>query len=425
MARKKARAPWTYSYGEAPDRVQVREKYVGGRLYLRSRLDADAPLGFRVRDEDGEPDAAAVAEAKKRAKSRNLELRIERSRDTPEPARLTVGQAAAQFQDPARGAMPKSASARKLYTRLLRRWESHLGTGTPWQRVVRADVEALLRVLRDQEGHPMEAWHAVKVLRRLHAWLDGWAGYEGLRNPTKGIQLSAVPEEHEPRKPRYSQAEAAALIAARHHPDLDPRWALFLALMDDSGRRGVSIRSLWRSDLGKLPPQAAPPSAEDAPYGWIWFQGVKGQKGGAVLLTDFQRRELDLAFATWLRRLEAAYRAGTLPDYRLIPGEYFPASGAFEPGQAGVTAPVSYQTTKVWLRAAERAAKVPHVAGRGLHGIRRHWVDLTRAGMGIEGAQFAGDWSSRETVEGYAEEAKWDVRAAARRLHEKKRESGS
>lgn len=421
MAKGRKKKLWRYSYGQAPDTVQIREKYLGSNLYLRSGVDVDVPLGFKVRDEDGELDPDAEKEARRVAEARNLDLRLARQKGATEPSRLTVGQAFAEFKG-RKGVMPKSKSAYRNYERAMERWEAHLGRDTPWNRVVKADVRELLASLRDEAGVPNEAWHALKLLRRVTRWLDEDAGYEGLRNPTKGIPLKeARGEDYRPRKPRYSAEEARKLIETRHHPDLDPRWALFLALMDDSGRRGVSIRRLKRSDLGYVPQDMAPPPPEVAPYGWLWFRGTKGQKGAPVPLTEFQRGEMDLALVTWLRDLEEAYEAGRIQDYQLIPGEYFPDSGVFRVDQAGVHKPLAYNTSKNWIHRAEEKAGIPHVAGRALHGIRRHWVDLTRTGLGIEGAQFAGDWSSRETVESYAEEMKYDVRDAARRLHEQKR----
>jgi hypothetical protein len=421
VARGRKRKAWSHTYGQRPDTVTAREKYVGGNLYLRSRADADVPLGFKVRGPDGELDPTAEREARRVAEDRNLELRLERQRGVAEPQRLTVGEALALFRDPVRGAMPRSRSGKKMYTRLLGRWEAFLKPATPWQQVYPKDVRALLRVLREGEGHPTEAEHALKILGRVYRWLDGSAGYEGIRNPTKGIPLKeALGEDYRPNKPRYTAAEARRLVETRHDPRLDPRWALFLALMDDSGKRGVSIRHLWRSDLNKPLQDPVPEGA--APYGWIWFSGRKGQKGAPHPLTDFERREIDLALSTWLADLEDAHQRGEIADYLLIPGEYFPEAGRFQPHHAGVRAPISYQTTKDWLRKAEGVADVPYVKGRGLHGLRRAWVDVTRAALGIEGAQFAGDWSSRSTVEGYAEEVKWDVRDAARQVHEKKRE---
>lgn len=423
MARP--RKLWRYSYGQRPDTVQAIEKRMGAPVYLRwtdeRGGEAGRTLGLRVRDASGRIDPDAEAEAMRAARERSLELQYGRLRGVTEPARLTVGEAVALFTDPKRGAMPKSASARSMYARLLQRFRGYTGPDKAWARVVPADVRALVREIRDAEGNPTEAWHLVKVIRRLWRWMDEDAGYEGIRNPTKGIKLKkdTVGGGYRPNKPRFTAAEALALIETRHDPRLDKRWALFLALMDDSGRRGVQIRRLMRSDVNRKLSGDVP--VEFAPYGWVWYAGTKGQGGVPHFLTQFEHRELQLALSTWLAPLEDRWQQDGR-DYPLLPGEVFPPEGVFRPGRVGVDVPVSYETTKKWLRLAEQVAGVPYVPGRGLHGIRRTWVDITRTGMGIEGAQFEGGWSSRETVEGYAEDLKIDVRDAARRLHEKKRE---
>ncbi len=424
MARP--RKLWRYSYGQRPDTVQAIEKRVGSPIYLRwtdaHGEETGRTLGFRIRLPDGRIDPDAEAEAMRAARERSVELHYGRLKNVTEPARLTVGIAFELFTDPVRGAMPKSQSAKGMYLRLLRRFRSYVGPDRPWAKVVPADVRALIRQMRDVEGNPTEAWSLVKVLRRMWRWLEEDAGFEGIRNPTKGIKLKAdtVGSAYRARKPRFTPDEARRMIETRHDPRLDPRWALFVALMDDSGRRGVQIRRLMRSDLNRDLPADVPQEA--APYGWLWFQGTKGQAGVPHFLTEFEHRELQLAFATWLAPLEDEWTEQG-KDYPLIPGETYPVGGAFTPDRVGSRIPISYETTKLWLRQAQEVAGVPHVTGRGLHGIRRTWVDITRAGLGIEGAQFEGGWSSRETVEGYAEDLKIDVRDAARRLHEQKRKS--
>lgn len=419
MARK--RKLWSYSYGDYPDTVTVREKYLASNLYLRSRRDEDTALGFKVRGPDGQLDPAAEKSAREAAQSRNLDLRLQRTRNVTEPHKLTVGEGIERFA--ASRAMPKSSSARGQYNRHLARWKSHLKPATPWQSLVRENVSELLAVMKEDEEHAWEAWHALKVIRRVRTWLEEEAGFDGLKDPTKGLKLSKLVEGVEVRKPGFSEEEAGRLIGQRHHPDLDPRWALFLAFADDSGRRGVSIRQAVRSDLNRLPVGAAPPPSAGVPHGWIWYAGRKGQKGKPHPLTEFERQELDRALATWLSELEAAYQRGALPDYQLVPGEYFPDSGVYHPGHAGVRKPISYNTTLGWLLKAEEKAGVPHVERRGLHGIRRAWVRLTRPALGLETTQYAGGWSDAGTVAGYDEDMKWDAQIAARQVHEQKRRS--
>lgn len=422
MARPKSR--FSYSYGQRPDTVQVFEKRLGGNVYMRwtdaRGVEDGQSLGYRVRDPDGRLNPDREAEAKGDARAKSLELQYARLKGVTEPAKLTVGQAVALFSDERRGALPKSQSGKAGYLRALRRFEAAVGPETPWSRVVPADVRALIREMRDVEGNPTEAWHLVKRVRRLYRWLDSDAGFDGIRDPTKGIKLKkdTVGLAYRPRKPRFTAEEALRLIETRHDTRLDPRWALFISLMDDSGRRGVQIRRLMRSDLNRDLGVEIP--VEVAPYGWLWYDGTKGQPGVPHLLTSFEHREIQLALATWLSPLEDRWQADGI-DFPFIPGEEFPAKGKFTPGRVGSTTPISYKSTKDWLHKAEDVAKVKRVPGRGLHGIRRAWVSLTRVGIGIDATQHEGGWSSRETVEGYDEDLKLDIRRAARELHERKR----
>lgn len=415
MPRKASK--WTYSYGERPDTVNALEKEPGGPVYLRWHRTEWEPLGFRVRV-NGKLAADAVQEAKDAAERKNLELRLARLRGKVEPQKLTVGRAWDLFLDEAEGALPSSSTARRMYRRISARWRARLGAETPWQQVTRNRVEAVLRDLADT---PTEAWHTGRLLRRLWKWLDESAGYEGINNPTKGIQFGKLLSGRRPHRPRYTAAEVAKLIETRHDPRNDPRWALFLALMDDSGRRGVELRSVRRSDLDR--PLNSQLPVEQAPYGWLWFAGVKGQQGQPHPLTSFERREIDLALATWARELEDERLRNPDFDWLLIPGGVFPQAGVYRTTAWGLSHPISYTTTRQdWLLQAETVAGIQHVQGRALHGVRRAWADYTRNAIGLDAATTAGGWSTRQTLEGtYLEDEKYGDLSAAREAHERKR----
>lgn len=423
-------------YGDRPNTVRLREEREPGTNvvldYSVGTSRRKESLGFAVRRKDRRRwawDDDALERAREAAKDKSAELRLGRLRSDVEPETLTVGEAFKLYNDPERGNLPPSRSLRHAHIRAAKVWAHWLGKDTPWNRIKRNRVDACMKhyanKTSERTGETMipTGLRYVEVLRACHNWLEERAGYDDLRDPTKGFRWTEWRKKHRPRRPRYTDDQAARLLGVRHR--VDPRFALFLAVLDDSGARGKAIRSLWRSMVD--PPLDQPPATEQAPYGWLIFPALKGQDPVLHYLTAFQRRELELAFDGYLSELEARYQEdGT--DYPLFPAvraESLTDGRPVRPSQSRAYQAVTRTGPGRWLREAERVAEVAHVTGRGYHGFRRRVADYLYAETDLKTLTTAGGWSSQRTPEQiYVEQVRHAERARAREAHERKREEG-
>lgn len=422
------------AYGDRPHTVRLREeKEPGSNVILDYTTDRrrKETLGFPVRRRDGKRwtwDRHALERARDMARDRSAELRLDRARTEAQPQTLTVAEAFGLFNDLDRGGLPASASLRRAHLRAAPIWEEWLGASTPWNRIRRADVEAAMRHFAEK---PSEATgrmmiptglRYVEILRACHRWLEEKAGFDGLKDPTKGFPFSQWRKKHRPRRPRFSDEEAMAMIGVRH--DVDPRFALFLGLIDDSGARSKAVRKLWRSMVD--PDLDQPPTEDQAPYGWVVFPALKGQDPVLHFLTAFERREIEVALGGYLSELEDAWeRDGT--DYPLFPAvrrESLTEGRPVQPGQSRAYTAVTSTGPRLWLKEAEEAAGVRHVDGRGYHGFRRRAADYLLESTDLKALTVAGGWSSQRTPEQiYVEKRRHPDRARARKAMEKKRQS--
>ena len=420
------------AYGEHGCTVRLREEKEPGTNvildYTTSRRRKES-LGFPVRARERRRwawDHRALERAREAAKDRSAELRLDRVRDAARPQTITVSEAFRLFNDPDRGALPPSPSLRRAHLRAEVVWAKALGADTPWNRIQRADVERLMRKYAERvspvtgRGMIPTGLRYVEVLRACHRWLESLEGFEDLRDPTKGFAFARWRRKHTPRRPRYSDDEATALLKVRH--DVDPRFALFLALEDDSGARGKAVRGLWRSMVDAPLDQA--PDPEQAPHGWLVFPALKGQAVVLHFLTAFERRELEVAFAGYLRELEARWREDRV-DYPLFPAvrrESLTGGRPVRVEQSRAYRPVTANAPKDWLLEAERAAKVEHVDGRAYHGFRRRAADYLHEATDLKALTVAGGWSSQRTPELiYLDKARHADRARARDAMDAKR----
>lgn len=415
------------SFGRRPYVVTLREEREPGVNvsldYTRAGKRRKPTLGYPVRRLTRgrwQWDDAALERAREAAEDRSAELRLDRMRaEVFEPDTLTFGQAVARFTDPKSGALPPDRKTAAGYLRCLRRWTAAFGEDTPWNDITPAQVLGRVRE-RQKTGQIPQALNEARVLRILSRWLRGPARIPGLLDPMAAFPWKKLSESHTPKRPRYTRAQLAAIVKVRH--DVDPRFALYLALMDDSGARSKAIRIAMRSALDVALDE--PPSKEEAPYGWILFPALKGQRAPLHLLTAFERRELELAFAGYLRLLEAAYQAGEIADYPLFPGARLAdkADQVVELGQRNALRPTHATSVSDWLRTAELLAGIEHVPGLGYHGVRRTVSDLLYEELGLDGLTTAMAWSTRTTPEQiYLDRRRMPDRVAAREAMERKR----
>ena len=159
------------------------------------------------------------------------------------------------------------------------------------------------------------------------------------------------------------------------------------------------------------------------PTGWVLFPALKGQRAPLHLLTAFERRELELAFAGYLRDLEAQWEEDRI-DYPLFTGARLADKNEKVVGLDQRRA-LSCADAKVfldWLRDAERRAGVEHVKGRSYHGIRRTVSDLLYEELGMDGLTTALGWANRSTPEQiYVDHRRMPDRVRAREAMERKR----
>lgn len=429
--------------------VRVREEKVKGAPIVFDYKDPRTGLRVKpavqplivVRDSRGKLVGGQVERAQKAADDRSAALRLNRERDLAEPARLTLASAYERYFDPHEGALPREDG--KKQGRLLKHskpyaagharsrdfWLRELGPNKAWNSITPAQVDAAATRGKDQHG--VEA--VIQFVERLSTvanWLRDKADLD-VKNPARSFDPAKYRHGVTPRRPRYTEDELERLI--QHSRGVDPRFRLLFCFADSSGSRGGQIREAWRSQLDA--PLPVTPSHDDAPHGWIAFRGVKGQAAHLVFLTDFQRVELAGALGGYCDEADARWKPGHLSemeehylstgtDYPLFPGGFLRGGIARlrgSKGQSFPSRPLGATTALAWLHDTERAAGIPPVEQRGLHGIRRAWAKYTRRMIGKSAASHAGGWSNEATMEGIYVGERYEDLAAAREAQQARR----
>lgn len=420
---------------EAKPWVRVREEKVpGSNLVLdfkhprTGRRVKETLEGTTVRNDAGKIDWQKVEQAQERANDRAAELRLDRERFLDEPQRITVGRAFALFHDPAKGGLlGRSQVYRSSHRRAREFWEAECGVDLPWNQITPGMVQAGADKVKGQ-GHSTKAVMLVDRLHTVWSWLTDQQDIEGLKNPTRKFDKKAFLGGHRPKRPRFGEDELVKLIHVARQ--VDPRFRLFIGFADTSGSRGVQIRTAWRSAWNT--PLGIPWEEVGAvmPHGWLVLRGVKGQADQIVPLTDWQLEELVAATGGYWDEAEQRFQPGHLSileerylekgdDYPLFPGGYLRKGMAS--GHVRNYTPIGRTEPWNWLVEAEALAKVDHVPGRGLHGIRRAWAKYSRREIGKTAAARAGGWSKEETMEQiYAGERLEDL-AASREAQQRRR----
>lgn len=407
-------------YGDRPYTVRLREEKRHGTPVLLDYTDLDGSrrkdhLGFAVRRRDGRRWAwneHALERAREAARRRSAELLLGRKRKEIQPQTITVGDAFDRYLDPDRGALGESRSYRAAQKRAARVWKQFLEEDTPWNRVTRADVDALAKRYKRQGMVPTGALY-VRQLRACFEFLDGKLMIEGLRNPTKGFKIPDYEKGHTPRRPRYTPEEVERIVNGRHA--VDPRWPLFVMLLAGSGTRRVQVLRTRRSAVD-VPLEPSPwPTGEEPELGWVVFPPVKGQRPHLWELTPLQRAELERAFAGYLKRLEARWEEDGV-DYPLFPGVRLldKADAIVSPRQPGSDRPASEKLTELWLAQAERAADVESRPGRAFHAFRREASDYLIEQTDLGTLTVGLGWHSEATPEQiYVDRGRWQARRRA------------
>lgn len=407
----KPRKRWSHSTGRYGNKVRMYEPRLAAPLRWAYRVDGkltrpEVEPTLRVRTKETSPvDPVLERRAVDRCEQFAAQLTLEPLRKETEPQALTVTEAYRLYFNPRKKALPPSREALTHHTGSREFWTDELGGGTLWDAITPADVKAALLRLKEAGKIPT-AEKRLANLRTLFKWLRDMAGYDQVRDPTRGIDKRKMFEGHTPSRPRYTALQMETMLEAS--PAFGPRFGLFTSLLVDSGARAVQVRNAWRSGLNcELEP---PPPAGFAPHGHLLLPGVKGQGAMLIALTHRQLVELRLALATYLAPWEAEYEKSKT-DYPLIPG-----GSEDDP----VREPISDTALrKVWAR-LEASAGIERKARRAFHGSRRSWSDEIYETEGLDTLAAAGGWSKRDTPEAvYISKAKYTHIDRARQRREK------
>jgi hypothetical protein len=169
--------------------------------------------------------------------------------------------------------------------------------------------------------------------------------------------------------PRFSPEEAGKLLDAITDDRVDPRLRINIYFGGDSLRAGQVRRSMRSHlDLGHV---------GEFGFGRLRVPGKGRKKGSTVDLDPRVRAQIDYEMdAGYLRELEAAYQAGTIKEYALMPqGRFVQGATPVRPNRRYLL-PISRRTLLDYFHKLEEIASVSHVPGRGWYGLRRLWTDL-------------------------------------------------
>lgn len=169
---------------------------------------------------------------------------------------------------------------------------------------------------------------------------------------------------------RHTPEEGGKLLKALYDERVDPRLRLNILFGGDSLRAG-QVRRAMRSDLDLSP-------VGQWGLGRLRVRGRAKKRGSVVDLDPVMRESIDYELSVgYLRDCEAAYQAGQIADYALMP------QGRFVEGRTPVRAnrrylkPISKRTLLDYFHDLEEIAGVDHIPGRGWYGLRRLWSDLS------------------------------------------------
>lgn len=209
-----------------------------------------------------------------------------------------------------------------------------------------------------------------------------------------------------PKRPRYTKEESGKLWDAL--PKADPRIRVATEIGAEL-RLGQVVERTRRSDIT---------AHKGNEIGMVRVHGAGKKKGAEIVLTDQQRAVITEEMATgYLSVLEAAYKAGTLPDYLLITGGYFMR------GKAQIKhamTPLSPRVMRKHWQDLEELASVEHVDGRGWYGMRRRAADDAEdESSDARVLNKMGGWTDSKTRSRYQDESRSDIAEKAANLRVK------
>lgn len=424
-ARKPKPGEWTYQVGEVPCLLSAYERADRGmaiytRIWDGKRSSQKRRLCGPIRDERGRIIPEREIEAQQLAVARR-DAALAGVEDTPSGP-LTLGSAFRLLLHSKDGKFAADSVWKRDVKRYSRTVLDVLGADLPIAAVRHAHYRKLWRHLAESHakkgtGGVPTADKIVGVLRSTIVWLQ----QEGHMEPGTGlpaprwkqlmreefVDITSAPLP-DVRKLRYSVQESAKLWEAM--PQADPR--VYLAAEIGAELRLGQVPRSRRSDV-------RPHAGHE--LGTVRVHGKGKKMGELVVLTDAQRAVLQHALTDgYLRELEAAYKAGEIKDYHLIPG------GRLRTVNGVLVARVERADTrwgktgisKAW-RHLEQLAGVAHVDGRLWYGLRRRGADDAEdATSDARVLNKLGAWKHTSTREGYQEEGRVDIAEEAARVRD-------
>lgn len=218
-----------------------------------------------------------------------------------------------------------------------------------------------------QWGGPRHAERTVNTLRKLIAFCARIGVLKRGDAPLMPERWKSKLKEEwaEAAKRRGAIPVVMRPVRLRHEPEEGAKLFHALCNADPRLRLELELFLLWRLGQGRLV-HRADVDLTIGDFGVIHCAGRVLKWGTVVWMTEWQRWVLDDALSGFLAKYEAAYRAGTLTNYPLIPG------GRLNSRKATLTvAPLSRSGLRDLFNDAEAVADVAHKAGRGWYGIKR------------------------------------------------------
>lgn len=363
MKRKKSKL-WSWSTGDrGKNRVRVCERRMGGAICLEvyepsesGRRPAVSRNSLRHTDRE-----AAKAKAMDVARALLASCR-------PTFRHVTLGEL---FEIYEREVTPSKATSTQYHDRhAMALFLAAFGAHRPVHSLNRRDWDFFVRGRRDGTivpgAKPVRGRVIEQDLKLLLAILN-WATRAGDerrgllldKNPLSGLP---VPREENPNRPMMSADEYARLLRAAG--EANPLFACFLVLAHETGHRSRAIRYLkwndvrwdereilWRAESDKVKNEHVTPLSDEA-------------------LAALQR---------------ARYINGQIGD------------GWVFPNKSGAEGPVPRERLKEWWLAAEIAAGLPHVRGKGFHSLRRKFATEYR-NLPMKDLQQLGGWKDHNTI---------------------------
>lgn len=396
--------PWSATVGQRPFLVHVEERVARGSVaYLRWwDVQADnwraASTGVKLRDVKGRLMPGATAEAIELGQQKAAALQGPATATPLAGSHLTLEEGWLRVSHPETGRWPMSTPHRREAERAMQFVMAVLGRGMPFVAIRKAELRKVWRAKIKE----LEAAHGAGPVRQGHRGAEiviarlltvaAWLRDEELLPAGACVAprvwkqellgdwrtLRGETRDPEPHRPRFTMAEAAAIIAKV--PEVDPRLALLIELGLEL--RPGQVARCRRSDL-------------DLEASTLRVHGQGKKKGVTVELTEPQHMAVLHALTDgYLATLEAGQGDFPLFPQGKLAGRSKGAPRASE--RQRTAAPLLETTLGEWFRVAEKLAGVPHVRGRGLYGFRRLAVDQSD-GLDALALQEMGGWTDEQT----------------------------